>query len=711
MESKQDLMGNKEGSSAMLKAKVFLQGHHRNTGLVLLFAFFLFCGLVLAGTVAAQSSGPLRPAIETRLQMLQSELAQKGHSFEVGYSPAMEKTITQLCGLVKPSQWRQQASFTATGAYLTAIPSSFDWRDPLLGGNTPVRDQGSCGGCWAFGTVGPLEILISAKCGRVENLSEQYLISCNENGWGCGGGWFAHDYHQWYVPTSEGETATGAVFESVFPYQAVDAACNGPHSHLYKIDNWSYVAGYTVPSPAAIKQAIQNHGPVAAGVCVGNAFQAYKSGIFDYNESCSGDVNHAVTLVGWNDDLGLDNGYWILKNSWGSAWGEGGTMRIRYGKSKVGYGANFIDFTNCAGVAPGLACPQGKIITPGTTYMGETTLDGANHVSAYNCTSRVESGPEKVYQVTTTNPGDLKVTLSNQSTNLDVFILSDCDPKSCRAFGANTATYASAPAGTYYLVVDGSGGAQGTYDLKATSGVVPSPPPAPTLNCSTAAALTLGKAYNGKTITTDPAKVSGYACTNRIESGPEKVHKITTTATGDLTATLTNLSGKDLDVFILNACDPKSCVAFGDTQAIYPNAPPGTYYLVVDGNNGALGSYTLTPTLVTPAPDLTPLWTSTLTSSNAGKTVTGTLKVSNVGDKDAGAFTVGYYVSTDGVKLGSLLLSQTVTALKVGQTIYLTPVITNSSSLRGKYIVVKADSGGKVTERDENNNTAAARVP
>jgi C1A family cysteine protease len=694
----------------MQRKSIFFQSHRRNTGLVLLSAFLVCCGLVLAGPAAAQPSSSISPDIKAQLELVRQDLTAKGHSFQVGYSPAMEKTVAQLCGLFKPSQWRQLASFTKTETYLTAIPSSFDWRDPLLGGNTPVRDQGSCGGCWAFGTIGPLEILISAKCGRVENLSEQYLLSCNENGWGCGGGWFAHDYHQWYIPTSKGETAAGTVFESIFPYQAVDAACNGPHSHFYKIDNWSYIAGYTVPSPAAIKQAIQNHGPIAAGVCVGNAFQAYKSGIFDYNEVCSGDVNHAVTLVGWNDDLGLDNGYWILKNSWGSAWGEGGYMRVRYGTSKVGYGANFIDFTNCSGVTPGLACPQGAIINPGTTYMGETTLDGANHVSAYSCTSRVESGPEKVYQVTTTTAGDLTAMLSNQSNDLDVFILSDCDPKSCRAFGANTATYANAPAGTYYLVVDGNNGAQGTYDLKATTGAT-SPPPTPTLNCSTATALTMGKAYNGKTLATDPAKVSRYACTNRIESGPEKVHKVTTTVTGDLTATLTNLSGKDLDVIILNACDPTACVAFGDTQAIYANAPPGTYYLVVDGNNGALGSYTLTPTLVTPAPDLTSLWTSSLTSSNAGKTVTGTLKVSNIGDRDAGAFTVGYYASTDGVKLGSLLLSQTLTALKTGQITYLTPVITSSSSLRGKYIVAKPDSAGKITERNETNNTAAARVP
>jgi hypothetical protein len=219
----------------------------------------------------------------------------------------------------------------------------------------------------------------------------------------------------------------------------------------------------------------------------------------------------------------------------------------------------------------------------------------------------------------------------------------------------------------------------------------------------------LNKGYSGKTAATDPAAVSKYNCTSRIESGPEKVHKITTTSTGDLTATLSNLSGKDLDVLILNACDPMACVAFGDTTAVYANAPAGTYYIVVDGNNGALGSYTLTPTLVQPAPDLTVSW-RVMTASNAGKTVSGTVKVSNIGNKDAGAFIVGFYLSTNGAKLGTRVLTQNVTALKAGQDIYLSPVINNSSSLVGQFIVAKVDDGSTIAEKNENNNTASSKV-
>ena len=70
------------------------------------------------------------------------------------------------------------------------------------------------------------------------------------------------------------------------------------------------------------------------------------------------------------------------------------------------------------------------------------------------------------------------------------------------------------------------------------------------------------------------------------------VHRITTIIAGDINASLTSLSN-GLDVFILNACSPSSCMAYGNTSAEYKNAPPGTYYIVVDGYNEASGPYTL----------------------------------------------------------------------------------------------------------------------
>jgi hypothetical protein len=135
----------------------------------------------------------------------------------------------------------------------------------------------------------------------------------------------------------------GAVLNASKPYTGTDSSCGGPYNHPYKLTNWAYVGSEeAVPTIDEIKQAIYTYGPISAAVYAGPNFQAYSGGIFNTNES--GQINHAIVLVGWNDDLGPDNGYWILRNSWGTSWGESGYMRIRYGMNQVGYAANFIEY-------------------------------------------------------------------------------------------------------------------------------------------------------------------------------------------------------------------------------------------------------------------------------------------------------------------------------------------------------------------------------
>ncbi len=219
---------------------------------------------------------------------------------------------------------------------LTAVPSSFNWCDN--NGCTPVKNQGSCGSCWAFATVGPLENLIKINDGVTVDLSEQYLVSCNTDGWGCDGGFWAHDYHDWKY--ANGETEAGAVLESSFPYEARDQTCNPSHPKAYRIDSWQYVCPDCTPTTAQLKQAIYEHGPLSVAVCVNEAFQNYNSGVFS-GPSCS-DLNHGVVLVGWNDD----DGCWIMRNSWGSAWGEDGYMRIKYGVSGIGTYASYVTYSN-----------------------------------------------------------------------------------------------------------------------------------------------------------------------------------------------------------------------------------------------------------------------------------------------------------------------------------------------------------------------------
>jgi len=272
---------------------------------------------------------------------LQKQAEIEGWTFTVDENSATKRSLDELCGLVEPDDWWVDAEFDNTMPTGT-LPDSFDWCEQ--GGCTPIKDQGSCGSCWAFGTVGPLESNILIKDGKVVDLSEQWLVSCNREGWGCNGGWWAHDYHQWKTDSCGG---TGAVLEENFPYVAHDASCDCPYPHDYFITDWVFIGSeHGVPSVDAIKNAIYNYGPVSAAVCVNSAFHAYSGGIFN-GPSCS-NVNHAVVLVGWDDNQG-SNGVWFLRNSWGDDWGEDGYMRIEYGTSKVGYGSCYVKYQQAPG--------------------------------------------------------------------------------------------------------------------------------------------------------------------------------------------------------------------------------------------------------------------------------------------------------------------------------------------------------------------------
>jgi hypothetical protein len=236
------------------------------------------------------------------------------------------------------------------------------------------------------------------------------------------------------------------------------------------------------------------------------------------------------------------------------------------------------------GTAPGLDCKSAVSASCGASYQGDTT-SAPSDVTYYSCKSWKESGPEEVYVLTTETSADIAATLDNVSVDLDVFILSACDSTNCLAYGDNTAKYPDAPPGTYYIVVDGYKGASGSYTLSVRCGKG--------LDCGPAVPASCGGSYQGNT-TGANSNVTYYNCCGWDESGPEEVYVLTTEARGHITATLSGIeTGVDLDVFLLSSCDENSTLAYGEHTASYSNAPPGTYYIVVDGYRRDSGSYIL----------------------------------------------------------------------------------------------------------------------
>ena len=254
-----------------------------------------------------------------------------------------------------------------------SLPTHFSWCEQ--GACPPIRDQGDCGGCWAFGTAGVFEsALMRAGFSSSPNLSEQYLISCNNEGFGCNGGWWAHDYH--VSKKVSGETEAGAVNESVFPYTASDSYCNPPHAKVAKLQSWAYVKDdSSVPTVDQLKTAIYNNGPLAVAVCVNTSFENYSGGVFT-GPGCTG-VNHAVILVGWDDG----DGAWIMRNTWGTSWGENGYMRIKYGVSQIGYAASYVVY---GGGTTGPTASFSANATGLTVAFSDTSMSGGSAITSWS---------------------------------------------------------------------------------------------------------------------------------------------------------------------------------------------------------------------------------------------------------------------------------------------------------------------------------------
>jgi hypothetical protein len=318
------------------------------------------CVLLLAFSCTAW--GASRQALE-KLAELKGQAKRNGWTFNTGYNEALEYSVDQITGLKITANWQVGAHFV-TPRVTRDLPAALDWREKA-GGLTPIKNQRSCGSCWAFGTVGVLESILKIRDGITVDISEQQLVSCNRDGWGCGGGWFAHKYH----------VSPGATTTDQFPYSAANVRCKTNVSYPEKIEDWNYVGGsQNTPTTDQMKAAIAAYGPIAVTVSATRSFQAYRSGVYNANDGWS--TNHLVVLVGWNDD----DKAWILRNSWGSTWGENGYMRIRYGVNKVGELASYVNYKSACTPQPIAFTGDSKTISPGQSIrLGSMPVDGQTY--------------------------------------------------------------------------------------------------------------------------------------------------------------------------------------------------------------------------------------------------------------------------------------------------------------------------------------------
>lgn len=204
-------------------------------------------------------------------------------------------------------------------------PDSMDHR--LLGAVTGVKDQAQCGSCWSFAATGSAEGQYYKSTGELPSMSEQNLLDCALN-WGCNGGGRS-DIALEYIESD------GVNSEASYPYYAHQYSCAQSSS-----DTTYYCSGciYTaVGDESDLKDAVGNEAPVAIAIDASPLhFMFYRSGIID-DPTCGTDypdINHAVLAVGY-DTNSLGEKYWIVKNSWGASWGNGGYFDLAREKGNM----------------------------------------------------------------------------------------------------------------------------------------------------------------------------------------------------------------------------------------------------------------------------------------------------------------------------------------------------------------------------------------
>ena len=221
-----------------------------------------------------------------------------------------------------PNEYRKLLGYNSKKKYTTEncdfnivnIPDSIDWRQQNA--VTSVKKQGQCGSCWSFSTIGAIEGAYAIKYHKLINFSEQQLIDCDQENHGCEGGdmELAFDYleNHYICPLSD------------YKYRAEDDQClyqegcsDGP-----ELNGYCQVA---INNEQELKKAVAQQ-PVSVAIEADNLhFQLYSSGIFNYKK-CGNNLDHGVLVVGYGTENNQD--YWIIKNSWGSNWGENGYIRI-----------------------------------------------------------------------------------------------------------------------------------------------------------------------------------------------------------------------------------------------------------------------------------------------------------------------------------------------------------------------------------------------
>lgn len=261
------------------------------------------------------------------------EINSKYSKFSLGFTPFVHLSKEEFKS-THTSLHRVNDQTLSSLPYITSqkltSPESVDWR--LEGKVSPVKDQDACGACYAFSGGSALESKHAIVNGTLYNFSVQQLIDCSyKEGFndGCNGG---SAYYIWEYAAKYKYLCS----EEEYPYSnQLNSVCY--ESMCKNIENICTHSGRVKSDENSLKTIVTEQ-PVSVAI-KSDSLQFYNGGIYD--GECSGDINHAVLVVGYGSDEESGIDYWIIKNSWGENWGENGYIRLirndgsKYGKCDI----------------------------------------------------------------------------------------------------------------------------------------------------------------------------------------------------------------------------------------------------------------------------------------------------------------------------------------------------------------------------------------
>lgn len=241
----------------------------------------------------------------------------KTHSFILGETIFADLTVQEFQDMMMSEiQSEKTCDAFSRSSDLTSVPTEIDWREK--GAVTPIKDQGQCGSCWSFSATGAMEGAWQVATGELVSLSEQQLVDCSlgfkYGNHGCNGGLMDGAFHY--------AIDNGMCTEEEYQYKAITGTSCNSCTPQVRVRSCVDVT----PENERDLEIAVGQGPVSVAIEADTrVFQLYTEGVLT-SDACGTNLDHGVLVVGYGSDDGQD--YWIVKNSWGTSWGENGYIRL-----------------------------------------------------------------------------------------------------------------------------------------------------------------------------------------------------------------------------------------------------------------------------------------------------------------------------------------------------------------------------------------------